>query len=42
MNCNADAFMWIIDLVKLHTNYWDEFGSPEDKEMYGFMPDDEK
>ena len=42
MNCNADAFMWIIDLVKLHTNYWDEYGSPEMRKMYGFLPENEK
>lgn len=42
MNCNADAFMWIIDLVKLHTNYYDEYGSPEMREMYSFLPENEK
>ena len=42
MNCNADAFMWIIDLVKLHTDYWNEYGTAEMKEMYGFLPDNEK
>ena len=26
MNCNSDAFFWLIDIVKIKTNYEEEFG----------------
>ena len=32
MNCNSEAFLWIIELVKIHTCYYDEYGTPELKE----------
>lgn len=41
MNCNADAFLWILELVKLRTNYYKEFGSAADRTMYGKMGDAE-
>lgn len=39
MNCNSEAFMWIIELVKLHTDYYNHFGDPQMKKKYGFMHD---
>lgn len=41
MNCNADAFLWILELVKLRTNYYRDFGTVEDKALYGKMADTE-
>jgi len=28
MNCNSDAFYWLIDIVKIQTNYAVEFTRP--------------
>ena len=41
MNCNADAFLWILELVKLRTNYYKDFGTAADKALYGKMGDSE-
>ena len=41
MNCNADAFLWILELVKLKTHYYKDFGSEADRKLYGKMQDAE-
>lgn len=38
MNCNSDAFYWLIDIVKIKTNYYTEFANgrklkPESQEV---------
>lgn len=37
MNCNSDAFLWIIELVKMYTDYYNHFGDPESRKKFGFM-----
>lgn len=42
MNCNAEAFLWIIELVKFKTGYYDKYGDEEKRAMYGKIPDSER
>ena len=41
MNCNAEAFLWIISLVKIKTGYYNKYGSEEERAIYGHVKDDE-
>jgi len=40
MNCNYHAFMWVVDVIKVHTNYQDEHSSAE--EGYHLLNDKDK